>query len=88
MDILEPTVTAPEFVADEYDSAVKRLGGVSLSQVVDFYIKRRPAHVEPVMDGVVGSKRSEGKMLIDESPRGCKSTRKCLASDADDASSL
>ena len=47
MVLLEPSGTALEFAASEYASAIKRLGAVSLSQVVDFYLKRHPAHLTP-----------------------------------------
>lgn len=47
--LLEPVGAALEFAASEYASAVKRLVAVSLSQAVDFYLKRYPVHMEPKM---------------------------------------
>ena len=47
MALLEPSGAALEFAASEYASAVKRLGAVSLSQAVDFYLKRHPVHLAP-----------------------------------------
>ena len=41
--LLAPTGMPLEFVASEYASAFKRLGTVSLSQAVDFFIARNPA---------------------------------------------
>jgi len=62
--LLEPIGVALEFAASEYATAMKRLGGVSLSQVVDFYLKRHPVHVEPkmvrgVVDELLKLKESE-----------------------------
>lgn len=47
--LLEPLGVPLEFAASEYAAAVKRLGGVSLSQVVDFYLKRHPVNIGAVM---------------------------------------
>jgi hypothetical protein len=47
--LLKPSGAALEFAAAEYASAIKRLGAVSLSQAVDFYLKRHPVHLEPKM---------------------------------------
>ena len=41
--LLAPLGMPLEFAASEFASAVKRLGSVSLSQAVDFYIARNPA---------------------------------------------
>lgn len=62
--LLEPVGAALEFAASEYASAVKRLGAVSLSQAVDFYLKRHPVHMEPkmvraVVDDLLKLKESE-----------------------------
>jgi len=45
--LLRPSGAALEFAASEYANAVKRLGAVSLSQAVDFYLKRHPVHLQP-----------------------------------------
>ncbi len=42
IDLLEPSGVALEFAASEYAAAIKRLGKVSLTQAVDFYLKRNP----------------------------------------------
>ncbi len=47
--LLEPIGVALEFAAADYAAAKKQLGGVSLSHVVDYYLKRNPVDVEPVM---------------------------------------
>ena len=47
--LLKPSGTPLEFAAAEYAAAIKRLGPVSLSQAVDFYLKRHPVHLEPKM---------------------------------------
>ena len=47
--LLEPTGTALAFAASEYANAVKRRGGVSFSQVADYYLKRNPVHLKPKM---------------------------------------
>lgn len=47
--LLEPIGVALEFAAADYAAAKKRLGGVSLSHVVDYYLKRNPVDVEPIM---------------------------------------
>jgi integrase len=62
--LLKPCGAALEFAASEYASAVKRLGAVSLSQAVDFYLKRHPVHMEPkmvraVVDELLKLKESE-----------------------------
>ena len=48
-DLLRPSGASLEFAASEYASASKRLGAVSLSQAVDFYLKRYPVHMVPKM---------------------------------------
>jgi integrase len=63
--LLEPVGAALEFAASEYASAVKRLGAVSLSQAVDFYLKQHPVHLEPkmvrsVVDELLRTKESDG----------------------------
>jgi len=45
--LLKPSGTPLEFAASEYANAIKRLGAVSLSQAVDFYLSRHPVHMEP-----------------------------------------
>ncbi len=62
--LLEPVGAALEFAASEYASAVKRLVAVSLSQAVDFHLKRHPVHMEPkmvraVVDELLKLKESE-----------------------------
>lgn len=62
--LLKPSGAALEFAASEYASAVKRLGAVSLSQAVDFYLKRHPVHLEPklvreVVDEILKLKESD-----------------------------
>jgi len=47
--LLQPIGVPLEFAASEYASAVKRLGSVSMSQVVDFFLKRHPANLVPKM---------------------------------------
>jgi integrase len=47
--LLDPIGVALEFAAADYAAAKKRLAGVSLSHVVDFYLKRHPAETEPIM---------------------------------------
>ncbi|MEY4385535.1 MAG: hypothetical protein RLY20_818 [Verrucomicrobiota bacterium] len=47
IELLKPSGTPLEFAASEYASAIKRLGAVSLSQAVDFYLKRHPVHMKP-----------------------------------------
>lgn len=47
--LLEPIGVALEFAAADYAAAKRRLGQVSLSHVVDFYLKRHPAEAEPIM---------------------------------------
>ena len=47
--LLQPVGAPLELAASEYASAVKRLGAVSLSQAVDFYLKRHPANLVPKM---------------------------------------
>ena len=47
--LLQPVGAPLEFAASEYASAVTRLGAVSLSQAVDFYLKRHPVHLVPKM---------------------------------------
>lgn len=47
--LLQPVGAPLEFVASEYVSAVKRLGAVSLSQAVDYYLKRHPVQLAPKM---------------------------------------
>ena len=47
--LLQPVGASLEFAASEYASAVKRLGAVSFSQAVDFYLKRHPVHLAPKM---------------------------------------
>jgi integrase len=62
--LLEPVGAPLEFAASEYASAVKRLGTVSLSQAVDYYLQRHPTHLAPkmvreVVDELFKVKRSE-----------------------------
>jgi len=47
--LLEPIGVALEFAAADYATARKRLGPVSLSQAVDFFLKRHPADAQPIM---------------------------------------
>ena len=47
--LLQPVGAPLELAASEYASAVKRLGAVSLSQAVDFYLKRHPTNLLPKM---------------------------------------
>ncbi len=49
VNLLQPVSAPLELAASEYASAVKRLGAVSLSQAVDFYLKRHPANLVPKM---------------------------------------
>jgi len=51
--LLEPVGAPLELAASEYASAVKRLGAVSLSQAVDFYLKRHPTTLVSKMVGEV-----------------------------------
>jgi integrase len=62
--LLEPVGAPLELAASEYASAVKRLGAVSLSQAVDFYLKRHPTNLVPKMvkevaDEMIQLKRSD-----------------------------
>ena len=62
--LLKPSGTPLEFAASEYASAIKRLGAVSLSQVVDFYLSRHPVHqipkmVREVADEMIQLKRAD-----------------------------
>ena len=62
--LLKPSGAALEFAASEYSSAIKRLGAVSLSQAVDFYLKRHPTNLVPKMvkevaDELIKLKRSD-----------------------------
>jgi len=47
IDLLKPSGMSLEFAASEYASAIKRLGVVSLSAVVDYYVRRHPEKTEP-----------------------------------------
>ena len=47
--LLEPVGAPLELAASEYANAVKRLGSVSLSQAVDYYLRRHPVHLVPKM---------------------------------------
>ena len=59
------SVRTLELAASEYASAVKRLGAVSLSQAVDFYLKRHPTNLVPKMveelsaDEMINLKRAD-----------------------------
>lgn len=62
--LLEPVGVPLEFAASEYANAVKRLGAVSLSQAVDFYLQRHPVHVVPkmvpqIVDELIETKRQD-----------------------------
>ena len=62
--LLEPSGAPLEFAASDYASAVARLGAVSLSQAVDFYLKRHPVNlvsklVPDVADELIASKRAD-----------------------------
>ena len=62
--LLKPVGAPLEFAASEYASAVKRLGAVSLSQAVDFYLKRHPVNLVPkmvkeVVDEILKMKRDD-----------------------------
>ena len=63
--LLESVGVPLELAASEYASAAKRLGEVSLSQAVDFYLKRHPVHLAPkmvreVVDELLKLKESDG----------------------------
>ena len=62
--LLKPSGTSLEFAASEYANAIKRLGAVSLSQAVDFYLQRHPVNlvsklVREVADELIESKRAD-----------------------------
>jgi integrase len=62
--LLKPLGVPLEFAASEYASAIKRLGAVSLSQAVDFYLSRHPVNMVPkmvkqVVDEILELKRSD-----------------------------
>jgi integrase len=62
--LLQPIGASLELAAAEYAAAVTRLGAVSLSQAVDFYLKRHPVHIAPkmvkeVVDELLAVKRED-----------------------------
>jgi integrase len=64
IDLLKPSGVALEFAASEYANAVKRLGKVSLTQAVDFYLKRNPLDrvsktVPEVVTELIASKEAD-----------------------------
>jgi len=64
IDLLKPSGVALEFAASEYANAVKRLGKVSLTQAVDFYLKRNPLDrvsktVPEVVTELISSKEAD-----------------------------
>ena len=65
LTILKPIGVPLELAASEYASAVTRLGKVSLSQAVDYYLKRHPANqvpmkVQKVIDDMLLLKQNDG----------------------------
>lgn len=65
LTILKPIGVPLELAASEYASAVTRLGKVSLSQAVDYYLKRHPANqvpmkVQKVIDEMLLLKQNDG----------------------------
>jgi integrase len=64
IDLLKPSGVALEFAASEYANAVKRLGKVSLTRAVDFYLKRNPVDmvsktVPQVVTELIASKEAD-----------------------------
>jgi len=60
IDLLKPSGTSLEFAASEYASAIKRLDGVSLSEAVDYFVRRHPEKRRPTgAGGREGNDRTE-----------------------------
>jgi integrase len=77
--LLQPVGAPLELAASEYASAVKRLGAVSLSQAVDFYLKRHPANLVSKMVGEVVEEILKVKADDRLSPRYLKQLKYDLA---------